>query len=124
MITRIEAAIESYPYADAYRAYPGPNSNTFLAHIGREVPELKLDLPANAIGKDYRPINDPVGRSPSGSGIQLSIFGLLGASVGIEEGLEINLLGLDFGLDFNSPGLRLPFAGRVGMDDTSVSGNR
>jgi hypothetical protein len=124
MITRIEAAIESYPYADAYRAYPGPNSNTFLAHIGREVPELKLDLPANAIGKDYRPISDPVGRSPSGSGIQLSIFGLLGASVGLEEGLEINLLGLDFGLDFNSPGLRLPFVGRVGMDDTSVSGNR
>jgi hypothetical protein len=121
MITRIEAAIASYPYANAYRAYPGPNSNTFLAHIGREVPELKLDLPANAIGKDYRPIGDPVGRSPSGSGVQFSIYGLLGASVGLEEGLEINVLGLNFGLDLNSPGLRLPFVGRIGMNDASVS---
>ena len=38
MIGRIKAAIKSYPFADSYRAYPGPNSNTFLAHIGREVP--------------------------------------------------------------------------------------
>ncbi|MDR1936092.1 MAG: DUF3750 domain-containing protein, partial [Candidatus Accumulibacter sp.] len=121
MITRIEAAIESYPFADRYRAYPGPNSNTFLAHIGREVPELKLDLPANAIGKDYRPIGDPLGLSPSGSGVQLSILGLLGASVGLQEGVEINILGLNIGLDLNSPGLRLPFVGRIGLDDTSVS---
>jgi hypothetical protein len=122
MIARIEAAIESYPFAHTYRAYPGPNSNTFLAHIGREVPELKLDLPANAIGKDYRPISDPVGRSPSGSGVQFSILGLLGASVGLQEGLEINLLGLNLGIDLNTPGLRLPFIGRIGMDDASVSG--
>jgi hypothetical protein len=31
----------------------GPNSNTFVAYIGRHVPEL-MDLPATAIGKDYR----------------------------------------------------------------------
>jgi hypothetical protein len=122
MIVRIKAAIKSYPFADSYRAYPGPNSNTFLAHIGREVPELKLDLPANAIGKDYRPLGDPLGLSPSGSGVQLSILGLVGASVGLQEGLEINILGLNLGLDLNSPGLRLPFIGRIGMDDTLVSG--
>ncbi|GHU05906.1 hypothetical protein FACS1894158_10410 [Betaproteobacteria bacterium] len=121
MIVKIKAAIKTYPFADSYRAYPGPNSNTFLAHIGREVPELKLDLPANAIGKDYRPLSDPVGLSPSGSGVQLSILGLLGASVGFQEGLEINILGLNFGLDLNSPGLRLPFIGRIGLDDASVS---
>jgi hypothetical protein len=124
MITRIEAAIKSYPFADSYRAYPGPNSNTFLAHIGREVPELKLDLPANAIGKDYRSISDPIGLSPTGSGVQLSILGLLGASAGLQEGLEINILGINLGLDLNSPGLRLPFIGRIGMDDTSVSDSR
>ena len=121
MISQIETAIKSYPYADTYRTYPGPNSNTFLAHIGREVPALRLDLPANAIGKDYRRISDPVGMSPTGSGLQLSLLGLLGLSVGIEEGIEINVLGLDFGLDFNSPGLRLPFIGRIGLDDTTVS---
>ncbi|MDR3300818.1 MAG: DUF3750 domain-containing protein [Candidatus Accumulibacter sp.] len=124
MITRVEAAIESYPFADSYHAYPGPNSNTFLAHIGREVPELKLDLPANAIGKDYRPISNPVGLSPTGSGVQISILGLLGVSVGLQEGLEINVLGINLGLDLNSPGFRLPFIGRIGIDDTSVSDSR
>lgn len=122
MIEQIETAIKSYPFADSYRSYPGPNSNTFLAHIGREVPALKLDLPANAIGKDYRSLGHPLGMSPSGRGWQVSLLGLLGLSVGIEEGIEMNVLGLDFGLDLNSPGLRLPFIGRLGMDDTTVSG--
>ncbi len=121
MIDHIESAIQSYPYVDIYRSYPGPNSNTFLAHIGREVPDLKLDLPANAIGKDYRSVSNPVGLSSSGRGLQFSLLGLLGLSVGLEEGIEMDVLGLNFGLDFNSPGLRLPFIGRLGMDDTTVS---
>lgn len=119
MIGQIEAAIASYPYPDSYHAYPGPNSNTFLAHIGREVPALKLDLPANAIGKDYRPLTQPLGLSSSGSGLQASLFGLLGLNIGLEEGIEFNVLGLNFGLDLNSPGLRLPFIGRIGLDDTT-----
>lgn len=119
MIGQIEAAIASYPYADTYEVYPGPNSNTFLAHIGREVPALKLDLPANAIGKDYRDIGRALGLSSSGRGVQATLLGLLGVNVGLEEGLEINVLGLNFGLDLNSPGLRLPFVGRIGMDDTT-----
>ncbi|MBE0475335.1 DUF3750 domain-containing protein, partial [Rhodoferax sp.] len=113
MIDAIDAAISSYPYADKYRTYPGPNSNTFLAHIGREVPALKLDLPANAIGKDYRPLTNPVGVSPSGSGLQIGLLGLLGVSVGVQEGLEFNVLGLNFGIDLNAPALRLPFWGRL-----------
>lgn len=118
MITQIERAIDTYPFPHTYRAWPGPNSNTFLAHIGREVPALQLDLPANAIGKDYRPITNPLGVSSSGSGIQASLLGLLGLNIGLEEGIELNLLGLDFGIDFNRPALRLPFIGRLGMDDT------
>jgi hypothetical protein len=122
LISQIEAAIKSYPYADTYRSYPGPNSNTFLAHIGRQVPALRLDLPANAIGKDYRALSDALGMSATGRGLQVSLLGLLGLSVGLEEGIELNILGLDFGLDFNSLGLRLPFVGRLGFDDTTVSG--
>lgn len=118
-IGQIEAAIASYPYPDSYQAYPGPNSNTFLAHIGREVPALKLDLPANAIGKDYRPLTRPLGLSSSGAGLQVSFLGMLGLNLGLEEGIEFNVLGLNFGLDLNSPGLRLPFIGRVGLDDTT-----
>lgn len=119
MIGEIETAIASYPYPGTYHAWPGPNSNTFMAHIGREVPSLGLDLPANAIGKDYRPIAQPFGLSSSGRGVQASLLGLLGINAGLEEGIEFNILGLDFGLDFNSPGLRLPFIGRIGMDDTT-----
>jgi Protein of unknown function (DUF3750) len=121
MIAAIEAAIGRYPHADEYRSYPGPNSNTFLAHIGREVPALHLDLPANAIGKDYRPVRQFIGLSPSGAGLQASFLGLLGVIVGLEEGIELNILGLNFGLDFNSLGLRLPSVGRLGMDDAAVS---
>lgn len=121
MIDHIEAAVASYPYAHQYRSYPGPNSNTFLAHIGREVPALKLDLPANAIGKDYRPLTHPVGVSTSGSGFQIGLLGLLGVSVGLQEGLEFNVLGLNFGVDLNTPALRLPFLGRLGFQDLSAT---
>jgi hypothetical protein len=81
------------------------------------VPSLKLDLPANAIGKDYRPLTNPIGVSPSGSGVQISLLGLLGVSVGFQEGIEFNVLGLNFGIDFNTPALRLPFWGRLGFND-------
>lgn len=121
MIGDIEAAIANYPYAHQYRSYPGPNSNTFLAHIGRQVPALKLDLPANAIGKDYRPLVSAVGVSSSGSGLQVSVLGLLGVSIGVQEGLEFNLLGLNFGIDLNAPALRLPFWGRLGFKDMATT---
>ena len=121
MIDAIEAAVLSYPFDTEYRSYPGPNSNTFLAHIGREVPALQLDLPPNAIGKDYRSLSHPVGRSSSGSGVQVELLGLLGVSVGLEEGLEFNVLGLNFGIDLNRPALRLPFLGRVGFSDVNLA---
>lgn len=118
MIDRIEAAIASYPFKDEYRTWPGPNSNTFLAHVARNVPELRLDIPTTAIGKDYRRWYEPVGRSPSGTGFQISALGLAGLVVGLEDGIEVNLLGLAFGVDFSPLGLRLPGLGRVGLSET------
>ncbi|WP_414147164.1 DUF3750 domain-containing protein [Erwinia sp. BNK-24-b] len=123
MIPRIEAAIKSYPWPHSYRVWPGPNSNTFLAHIGREVPELKLDLPANAIGKDFRPLSNPVGLPASGKGVQISLLGVLGLTLGAEEGLEFNVLAFNFGIDFRHPALRLPFTGRLGMSKTATDNN-
>lgn len=114
MIPAIEAAIKSYPWPHTYRVWPGPNSNTFLAHIGREVPALRLDLPANAIGKDFRPLSNPLGLPPSGRGVQLSLLGVLGLTLGAEEGIEVNILGLNMGIDVKSLALRLPFIGRLG----------
>jgi hypothetical protein len=81
------------------------------------VPELQMDLPVTAIGKDY-PINGSViDRAPSGTGYQLSIFGLLGVTLAREEGIELNLLGMNFGIDFYKPALKLPFIGRLGLGD-------
>jgi len=115
LIDKVEMAIKAYPYPDRYRSWPGPNSNTFLAHIGREVPELRLDLPPTAIGKDFLVGGHVAGLSPSGTGVQVSLLGLGGLLVGWEEGIEVNLLGLSFGLDLNRPALRLPAVGRLGF---------
>jgi hypothetical protein len=120
VIDRIEGAVASYPFKNVYRTWPGPNSNTFLAHIAREVPELSLDIPASAVGKDYRPWYQPVGHAPSGTGVQLSILGLAGVTLAKEEGIEFNLLGLSFGIDLLQPALRLPAIGRVGMAEQVV----
>ncbi|MGH7357385.1 MAG: DUF3750 domain-containing protein [Candidatus Rokuibacteriota bacterium] len=117
LIARIEAAVRDYPYPSSYRTWPGPNSNTFTAFVARSVPELRLDLPPTAVGKDFLPNGAPVGLAPSGTGLQVSFLGLAGVLVGWEEGLELNLLGLTFGLDWNRPALKLPGVGRVGVPD-------
>jgi hypothetical protein len=111
MIERIEQAVRAYPYAAEYRVWPGPNSNTFTAWISRAVPELQLDLPATAIGKDYLG-SSIFGTAPSGSGVQLSLGGVLGFAASGVEGLEINLLGLNFGI--GPSGLKLPLIGLIG----------
>ena len=53
LIDSVHDAALSYPYADEYVMYPGPNSNSFLAWIALEVPELNLELPTKAIGKSW-----------------------------------------------------------------------
>ena len=115
LIAQVEAAVAAYPYAGDYRIWPGPNSNTFTAYVGRAVPALRLDLPPTAIGKDYLAYGIPVGPSPSGTGIQLSLLGLFGVLAAWEEGIEFNVLGFTFGLDLKRPALKLPIAGRVGV---------
>ena len=114
LITRIDRAARNYPYDTRYRVWPGPNSNTFVAWIAREVPELALDLPPTAIGKDYLPSDQWLSTAPSGRGLQISLGGLIGLIVAPEEGVEINLLGLAAGLDFSPPALKLPGLGRIG----------
>lgn len=112
LIPRIEKAARDYPWANEYTVWPGPNSNTFTAWIARAVPELQIDLPATAIGKDY--LGSLFGSAPSGKGFQLSLFGLLGFAVSGVDGLEVNLLGLNFGLNPFDFSLKLPIVGRLG----------
>src|SRR5205823_8700730 len=94
LIERAQAAIASYPYPHDYRAWPGPNSNTFMAYIARQVPELGLDLPSNAVGKDFLPGGALFAAAPSGSGFQFSLYGVAGVLLAADEGIELNLLGL------------------------------
>jgi hypothetical protein len=115
LIARVETAVAAYPYPASYRTWPGPNSNTFTAFVARSVPELRLALPPTAIGKDYLPGGALAAPSPSGTGVQVSLLGLLGLVAGWEDGLEVNVLGLSFGLDVKDPALKLPIVGRLGM---------
>jgi hypothetical protein len=123
VIAKLDAAVASYPYARTYSAWPGPNSNTFIAHLGREIPELRLAMPATAVGKDYLPFADALARAPSNTGYQLSLLGLVGLLGGVEEGIELNVLGLVVGVDFKPPALKLPGIGNVPPRNVRHPGN-
>lgn len=117
LIERLHEVAANYPYSDSYTIWPGPNSNTFTAHVARQIPELRLELPSTAIGKDYLPENGILAKTPSGTGLQVSAGGYAGALLGLEEGVELNLLGLTAGIDLYPPAIKLPGVGRVGFSD-------
>jgi hypothetical protein len=116
-IPRIRAAVSAYPHAEmgGYGVWPGPNSNTFVAYVARAVPELATGLLPTAIGKDYASWPSVVALTPSRTGIQISLLGLLGVSAGWVEGVEVNLLGLVAGIDVRRPALKVPGWGRIGV---------
>lgn len=116
IISQIQVAAKKYPYQNLYRAYPGPNSNTFVSYIIRSIPDLKIALPNNAIGKDWLCNEKGVkffAFSESKTGIQFSFYGMFGLIIGLVEGIEINVLGLSFGIDFLRFAIKLPAIGRV-----------
>ena len=53
LISKISEALSRYPWPNEYTVFPGPNSNTFPAWIGLQVPELGLDMPFRALGSGY-----------------------------------------------------------------------
>jgi hypothetical protein len=117
MIPKINAAIEGYKlraYGD-YRAWPGPNSNTFVAAVLAAVPELQVALPPTAIGKDFPYSGNAFGWTPSGTGVRATLGGYLGLTVGWVEGFEVNFLGAVFGIDIRRPAIKLPGLGRLGF---------
>jgi hypothetical protein len=116
LIPKIEAAVQAYRFNHAgdYRIWPGPNSNSFTAAVLREVPELGVALPSNAVGRDFRD-GFYAGKTDSGTGAELNLWGLADIKAGWVEGIEVNLLGLVAGLDLRHPGLKLPGVGRIGV---------
>ena len=117
LIPKVERAVRGYGYNQYgdYRIWPGPNSNSFTAAVLRAVPELQVALPSNAVGRDFRG-GFYAGRTDSGTGVELNIYGLLAFKAGWVEGLEVNLLGLVAGLDLRHPAVKLPGFGRIGVE--------
>lgn len=111
LIPKIETAAKTYPDGSRYVLWPGPNSNTFPAYIARHIPELGLTLPATALGKDYLTNLTFLARTPSGTGYQFSLFGIIGISVARAEGLQINILGLVYGMNPFNLSITLPGVG-------------
>jgi len=114
LIPKIEAVAKDYAYAKAgdYRIFPGPNSNSFVAAVLRAV--LGVSLPPNAVGRDFRD-GFYVGRTDSGTGVEVNLSGYAGMKVGWIEGIEVNLIGLVVGVDLRNPALKIPGYGRIGF---------
>ncbi|WP_275789503.1 DUF3750 domain-containing protein [Pararhizobium gei] len=117
LVPKVEAAIQSYPYAKpgAYRIWPGPNSNTFVAHVLRSVPELNAVLPPDAVGRDYLPEGKLFQIDGDGLDLHATLYGLLGISAGARSGFEVHFMGLVAGIDVLRPGIKIPALGRFGV---------
>jgi hypothetical protein len=120
LIPGFEAAIASYPHArnGDYRIWPGPNSNSFVAHLLREVPEFGGRLPPNAIGRDYAPGLFSIDLSADRRDLHVTLGGLAGFAAGARSGLELHLAGLVAGFDFARPALKIPAFGIVPLTGT------
>lgn len=100
-----------------YFLIPGPNSNTIIDYLLRAC-DLHVELPATAVGRDYR---GPIGASVTslGTGVQLETW-VVGAKVGLEEGIELHLLDLPLGVHFWPPAITVPVnPGRIGFDTST-----
>ena len=126
MIPRMQAAIRDYAWRKDgdYRAWPGPNSNTFVQAVMDSVPQIGNALPPTAIGKDYPYDGRWMRWTASGTGLRLTLGGYLGVTLAWVEGVEVNILGAVAGLDLRRPAIKLPGLGRFGVrgpDDPAVS---
>ena len=78
------------------------------------MPELRVTLPSTAIGKDFLAGGQLAAWAPSGTGFQLSFAGLMGVTLAMEEGLELNLLGLVIGVAPKRLAVKVPGIGELG----------
>lgn len=112
-IPSVLAAVESYPFAEngGYRIFPGPNSNSFVAHVLREVPAIGAVLPPAAVGRDYPTGGRLVRLDADGRDLHVSLFGYAGFSLGMKSGIEAHVLGLVAGFDPVRLGVKVPAFG-------------
>ena len=122
LIPQFEAAIAAYPFSKrgGYRIWPGPNSNSFVAHLLRAVPAFGGRMPPNATGRDYAPGVASLDWSPEGLDLHFTLGGFVGFAAGWSSGLEIHLAGLVAGIDLARPALKIPALGRVGFSESPL----
>jgi len=111
-IARIDAALLAMQgdWPGCYTKWPGPNSNTFVRELLADVPELGFVFDPNCIGKDFTWFD--VGKTASKTGLRVDTP-VLGAAIGLREGVELHLLQLTFGISLDPPGLSLPFLPQI-----------
>lgn len=116
-IPAMQAAIRDYAWRNQgdYRAWPGPNSNTFVAAVLDAVPGLTATLPNTAIGKDFPHDGRWLRPTLSGTGFRINLGGYAGLTLAWVEGIELSILGAVAGLDLRRPGIKLPGLGRFGV---------
>ncbi|MBB4004961.1 MAG: DUF3750 domain-containing protein [Aurantimonas endophytica] len=117
LIPQVRAAIAAYPFAEAggYTMFPGPNSNSFVAHVMRAVPGIDASLPVAAVGRDYPSDGRLVVLDTERGEIRLSLWGYAGVVVGWKSGLEVNLLGLVAGVDPRHLAVKVPAFGTYSL---------
>ena len=112
----LESAENRYHHQHpSYSPIPGPNSNTIVDFMLRAC-DIHVELPATAIGRDYRGL---LGASVTslGTGVQLETP-VVGAKVGLEEGVEVHFFDLPLGVHFWPPAITVPVnPGRIGLED-------
>jgi len=115
LIPRVEAAVAAYPYSRAgdYVVWPGPNSNSFVAWVLKQVPDIGARMPPNATGRDYAPGVFDINWSPKTWDLHVTLGGFVGVSIGATAGFEMHFLGVVAGIDVTEPALKIPAFGRV-----------
>lgn len=107
------SVVRHSPQDRDYEAWPGPNSNTFIAALVDSTPELNVEFHHNAVGKDY-PRGFRAGITSSGYGLEADA-GYLGLGLGIRQGVELHFVQLTLGVSLWPPALKIPFLPRIGI---------
>lgn len=117
LIPRLREAIGAYRFSSRgdYTIFPGPNSNTFVATVLRDVPSFKVMLPPAAVGRDYPVDGSLASYDRDRSEFRLSLFGYAGLVIGPEAGLEVNLFGLVAGIDPLDLSIKVPAFGTYSL---------
>lgn len=116
LLPQVEEAISQYPWQRRgdYTTWPGPNSNTFVAEILRQVPQLAAATPGTAVGRDFPSDGRWFGRRNDGA-LFATIGGYLGFAMSGNIGLEINFLGLVAGINPIKGKILVPAFGAYGL---------